>query len=77
MCKKSVFYRTRRCVAVWIVLLFMGTYQLAVASPRTALTHSAVAVPDQFAADTANAIFAKGGNAVDAAVAVAFSLAVT
>ena len=77
MCKKSVFYRTRRCVALWMVLLFMGSYQLAVASPRTALTHSAVAVPDQLAADTADAIFAKGGNAVDAAVAVAFSLAVT
>ncbi|MHC8361621.1 gamma-glutamyltransferase [Pseudomonas sp. LS2P72] len=60
-----------------MALLFMGGFQLAMASPRTALTHAAVAVPDQFAADTANAIFAKGGNAVDAAVAVAFSLAVT
>lgn len=47
------------------------------APPRAQFTHSAVAVPDRFAADTANAIFAKGGNAVDAAVAVAFSLAVT
>ncbi|WP_283190673.1 gamma-glutamyltransferase [Pseudomonas sp. PMCC200344] len=41
------------------------------------LTHSAVAVPDRYAAETARAIFAKGGNAIDAAVAIAFTLAVT
>jgi gamma-glutamyltranspeptidase/glutathione hydrolase len=41
------------------------------------LTASAVAVADQYAADTAEQIFKLGGNAVDAAVAIAFSLAVT
>jgi gamma-glutamyltranspeptidase / glutathione hydrolase len=38
---------------------------------------AAVAAPDRYGADTAARIFGAGGNAVDAAVAVAFTLAVT
>ncbi len=38
---------------------------------------AAVAMPDQHSADTARATLARGGNAVDAAVAAAFTLAVT
>ncbi len=45
--------------------------------PKPALDASAVAVPDRYAADAAQQIFAAGGNAVDAAVAIAFTLAVT
>jgi len=47
------------------------------AQPKPTLDASAVAVPDRYAADTAQQIFAAGGNAVDAAVAIAFTLAVT
>jgi gamma-glutamyltranspeptidase/glutathione hydrolase len=46
--------------------------------PRAAASsHAAFAVPDRFSAQVASDVLAKGGNAVDAAVAVAFSLAVT
>ncbi|MEK6348492.1 MAG: gamma-glutamyltransferase [Burkholderia sp.] len=41
------------------------------------LTGSAVAVADKYSADAAEKIFKEGGNAVDAAVAIAFTLAVT
>ena len=41
------------------------------------LTGSAVAVADKYSADTAEQIFKEGGNAIDAAVAIAFTLAVT
>jgi gamma-glutamyltranspeptidase/glutathione hydrolase len=47
------------------------------ATPKAVLDASAVAVPDRYSADTAQQIFAAGGNAVDAAVAIAFTLAVT
>ena len=40
-------------------------------------TASAIAVADKYSADAAEVIFKEGGNAVDAAVAIAFTLAVT
>lgn len=44
---------------------------------RATLSASAVAAPDRYSAETAQRIFAEGGNAVDAAVAITFTLAVT
>lgn len=63
-------------------LLTAGFVETTPAHAQTAdqpqvLTSSAVAVADKYAADTAEQIFKQGGNAVDAAVAIAFSLAVT
>ena len=50
----------------------------ALAAPQpVVLTASAVAVADKFSADAAEQIFREGGNAVDAAAAIAFTLAVT
>src|SRR5258705_7810092 len=44
---------------------------------QAVLNASAVAVADKYSADAAEQIFKEGGNAVDAAVAIAFTLAVT
>jgi gamma-glutamyltranspeptidase/glutathione hydrolase len=57
-------------------LLLLGGAVSALAAPM-ALNASAVAVPGRYAADCAQTIFKQGGNAVDAAVAVAFTLEVT
>ena len=47
------------------------------AAPPASTTTAAVAAPDRYAADAAARVLAAGGNAVDAAIAVAFTLAVT
>ncbi|MGF6568561.1 gamma-glutamyltranspeptidase/glutathione hydrolase [Paraburkholderia sp. GAS333] len=54
-----------------------GTALAKTAPPKPVFDASAVAAPDGYSADTAQQIFAAGGNAVDAAVAIAFTLAVT
>ena len=59
------------------VLLFLACAVVAHTAPPQAATPAAVAAADRYAADTAERIIDAGGNAVDAAVAVAFTLAVT
>lgn len=83
MCKESFLDSHRKFALFCAVLLacFLTVGNAQAVSGNTVqslqLTHSAVAVPDRYAAETAKAIFAKGGNAIDAAVAIAFTLAVT
>ncbi|MHA7816845.1 MAG: gamma-glutamyltransferase [Pseudohaliea sp.] len=50
---------------------------LTVALAADGRADGALAMPDRFAADAADGVIADGGNAVDAAIAAAFSLAVT
>ena len=52
-------------------------YAKAPPPQQPVLNASAVAVADKYSADAAEQIFKEGGNAVDAAVAIAFTLAVT
>jgi gamma-glutamyltranspeptidase/glutathione hydrolase len=83
MCKESFLDSHRKfalfCAVLLACFLTVGNAQAASGNTIQSLqlTHSAVAVPDRYAAETAKAIFAKGGNAIDAAVAIAFTLAVT
>jgi gamma-glutamyltranspeptidase/glutathione hydrolase len=67
---------TLACAVVgWVVLLV--AYDTAVAAPTGVLQAAAVAAPDRYSALAAQEILRQGGNAVDAAVATAFTLAVS
>ena len=65
----------RGAALVGLALLAAGP--IAHAAPPPSSDAAAVAAPDRYGADTAAEILAAGGNAVDAAVAVALTLAVT
>lgn len=71
--------RARRvCVATACALIVAGWGAATLAAPPPAAGGTAaVAAPDRYGADTAARILGAGGNAVDAAIAVAFTLAVT
>lgn len=58
-------------------LLLIATLVASSPAFATVLEGGAVAAPDQYGAEVAAQILRKGGNAVDAAVATAFTLAVT
>jgi gamma-glutamyltranspeptidase / glutathione hydrolase len=67
----------RRARTAYCLLgMFIATAVQA-AAPASQPTTAAVAAPDRTSADTAAEIIAAGGNAVDAAVAMAFTLAVS
>src|SRR6267143_98067 len=67
----------RRAAAAFGLALLAGSATAHSAPPPSPSTPAAVAAPDRYGAGTAAEILAAGGNAVDAAVAVAFTLAVT
>jgi gamma-glutamyltranspeptidase / glutathione hydrolase len=72
--------RLERSCAIWLSTAVLAVTVLAApaqAKAPVALSAAAVAVADKYGADTAAQIFRAGGNAADAAVAIAFTLAVT
>lgn len=57
--------------------IILAQLQVNVMAKADASAQSAVAMPDSYSSDTARAILEQGGNAVDAAIAAQFVLAVT
>ena len=63
-----------------ILLFFFSAFLASCTSSPTQQSSTgiaAIAMPDRFSADVAQAVIEDGGNAIDAAVAAAFTLAVT
>ncbi|MGI9292571.1 MAG: gamma-glutamyltransferase [Pseudomonadales bacterium] len=65
----------RRILIVIFSALLASCTSLTTQQPSTGV--AAIAMPDHFSADVAQAVLEDGGNAIDAAVAAAFTLAVT
>lgn len=66
-----------RVVSICVLMLACWGAAPRAAEPPARPSTAAVAAPDRYGAETAARILGAGGNAVDAAIAVAFTLAVT
>ena len=76
----NVRYDGARAARAWLIALLLPLAALAqtpAAKQAPATGVAAIAISDSFGADAAQAVLDHGGNAVDAAVAVGFVLAVT
>ena len=70
-------YRDHALKRIALLLSVAAAYAAPAPAPGGEAARAAVAAPDRYGADTAAEILAAGGNAVDAAVGVGFTLAVT
>jgi len=71
------YCRFSSAVLLSVLIVFSPLQAAETDTPKQHLTQGAVASPDQYGALVAEQILRKGGNAVDAAIATAFTLAVT
>ena len=69
----GLFFSPSKLVITSVVMLQFSAFNVAAKQ----VAQSAVAMPDSFSADAAKNILKQGGNAVDAAIAAQFVLAVT
>lgn len=68
---------TRLIILARLCYFALGCSQQAYLAVSNAPAKAAVAMPDSYSADVAKAVLQKGGNAIDAAIAAQFVLAVT
>lgn len=77
--KSKIIFRTLILAGLFSIVSACSTEKSELAGQQnsTAVHQAAVAMPDSYSADAAQAVLQKGGNAIDAAITAQFVLAVT